>query len=618
MASIQTGAALGVALLLSGALAATSLAGCEGRTRETSPAVASRARAPAAYDAPAVAEIDLSRGAPETVPSSLFGPARGATHSDLVRALRSTAEADTTKGVLVRLGTASFGFARAHEIGRLLAKIRAKGVPVVCQADDFANGTLLLASVGCSDLWLSPAGSVDAVGLAAQLLFGNKLLTKLHIDVDFLQVGKYKGAQEPFTRDAPSPEARESLEGALGGIRTAWLDAIVEGRAKREELRPLLEDGPYSAEEAKQKGLIDHVGYADEARDAAKKSAGVDQAITRFGAGEGQPPVSRGIVEILRALSGSGRGGTPHVAVLRASGAISMAPSGMFGQSDGITERELGKALARLTKDDSAKAVVLRIDSPGGSALASDLLWKRLMKLRAEKPLVISVGGMAASGGYYMACTGTKIVAEPTSIVGSIGVVGGKLAVGHALDEIGVHVETVGPTRDPAKLARATMMSPMTPWDDATRARTLTTMVAIYDLFLQRIAEGRGKKVDEIAPSAEGRIFGGVDAKARGLVDELGGLDEAVRIAFELAKLPADAPVVLVGETPGLLDLLDGDDSDSAKSEALRTARDTAADALLPRWIGAMPELSAFVASAAPLAEGEQTVTALPFALILR
>lgn len=596
------------------ALLSAATFSCDGRPRRATPA-GSGGPEPMPIDAPAVVEIDLTRGAPEVAQSSLLGPSREGTHLDLVRTLRQVAESDATKGVLVRLGTARFAFAGGHEIGRLLGKIRDKNIPVVCHSDDYNNGSLLLASVGCSRLWLSAAGSVDAVSLAAQLLYGNKLLTRLHVGVDFLQVGKYKGAEEPFTRDGPSPEARESLETALGGLRSTWLEGITKGRGKP-GVEDAAEDGPFPANDAKAKGLIDEVGYLDDARDDAKRLAGVTATTVRFGSGSSG--ASKGLVEVLRAISGGSAGGTPHVAVVRAVGSISMAPSGMFGQGGGITERELSRVIDKLAKDESVHAVVLRIDSPGGSALASDLLWKRLMALRAKKPLVISVGGMAASGGYYLSCAGTKIVAEASSIIGSIGVVGGKFSLGKTLEEVGIHAETVAATKDPVKAARAGYLSPFEPWDDATRARMLASMTAIYDLFLARIAEGRGVPVDKIAPSAEGRLFGGVDAKERGLVDEIGGLDDATRLALELAKLPADGPVEVVGESPGLLELLDSGDSASSSAAVREAALRDAARAMAPTWLDGMPEVTNFVGSAAPLLRGERTLTALPFVVLLR
>jgi protease-4 len=295
-----------------------------------------------------------------------------------------------------------------------------------------------------------------------------------------------------------------------------------------------------------------------------------------------------------------------------------------LGGSDGIGEHELGRVLARLTKDEATRAVVLRIDSPGGSALASDLLWKKLMKLREAKPLVVSIGGMAASGGYYMACAGSKILAEPTSIIGSIGVVGGKLVVGEALAGVGINAETVAANPDPARAARAAYMSALTPWDDATRAKVHASMQAVYDLFLQRVSAGRGMAVEAIAPSAEGRLFGGAEAKQRGLVDELGGLGDAVKLALELAKLPEDAPVAIEQDDGGLLELLapgEAEESGAAAgtpAEALEAHAGRAAAALVPAWLGVTAEVGAFAGSVAPLLSGERTLAALPFALVVK
>jgi protease-4 len=521
--------------------------------------------------------------------------------------------------VYVSLGGGRVGLARAEEIGTLLGAVR-KTKPVVCHADDYGNATLMLAALGCSKLWVSPAGGVETVGIAAQLLFANRLLERLHVGVDFLQVGKYKGAQEPYTRNEPSPEARESLVGTLRGLRAAWLSHVVEGRGKL-AAGDAAEDGPFPPQEALARGLVDAVGYPDDAREDAKKLANAERFVTRFGGDSSTP--ARGIVSMLRTISGSSHGGSPHVAIVAATGPITMSSStSLLGGNEGITEHELGRVVARLTKDRAVKAVVLRIDSPGGSALASDLLWKRLRKLAAEKPLVVSVGDMAASGGYYLSCAGTKIVAEPTSIVGSIGVVGGKLALGKTLEEIGVHAEIVPAAPDPTKAARAGYNSPFTPWDDGTKARVLAGMKAVYDLFVSRVAEGRGTSVETVGSYAEGRIFGGVEAKERGMVDALGGLSEAIDLALSLASLPKDTPVEMVNEESGLLGLLEeaeGDDEASARAEALaRSARSAAKDALVPSaWSALVPEAGSFVGALSPLVSGERALVAMPYGVIV-
>jgi protease-4 len=573
-----------------------------------------------ARSGPSVAVLDLESGVPEQPSTGLLGlSSKGGSFDALEREVeRLRTHARQTRGVLVRLGATRIPLARATEIGALLRELGTT-LPVTCHADELSNGTAYLALQGCKHLWLSPAGSVDAIGIAAQNLYFHKLLAEeLGLDVDFLQVGKYKGAEEPFTRDAPSPEARESLQSTLVGLRSAWIDGIV---AARPGVAPTaLEDGPYAARDAKAKGLVDEIGYFDEARDAAEHEAGAERAEVRFGAGSSGGSDDE-LSQVLRAVVGESLETAP-ITLVRAEGAISLEGGGsLLGSGGGIVERHLARTLARVEKDDDVKAVVLRLDSPGGSALASDLLWHELMRVRARKPLVVSVGGMAASGGYYMASTGTVVFADPASIVGSIGVVGGKVSADRALERIGVHAETIpARTDDPRAGARAAYESLLTPWDDATRERLLQTMTGIYELFLARVAEGRHVPVERVAASAEGRIFAGRDALGRGLVDEMGGLAEAIAKARALAGLADDARVAVAGEGGGLLDALsDGDDdpSSAAASPAPRAGMGMSAGVGVGLDLLA-PDLRPFVESMLPLLRGERALCALPFAMVVR
>jgi len=559
---------------------------------------------------PALVELNLSKGVAERGASTLFGPIPGTGHSDLVETIVGLDP--ETKGLFIRFGSAHVGFGNASEIGRLLKAVRDRNIPITCHADGLDNSTLLLASLACSEIWISPAGGVDSVGIAFSLMFGKEVLEKLGVGVDFLQVGKYKGAKEPYTRNEPSPEARESLEETLRDLRTAWVAGIVEGRGK--PLEPALEDGPYTANAAKEIGLIDAVGYVDEARDKAKEAAGVKRTEVVFG---GSPQDEGGGVSgLLRSISGGASEGVEHVAIVRASGAITMGGGGgLFGGDDGITESGLGKTITQLTDDDDVKAVVLRIDSPGGSALASDLLWHKLMKLRKKKPLIVSVGGMAASGGYYLACAGDRIFAESTSIVGSIGVVAGKFALHDPLAKVGIHTVTLPAAKDPIRAKRASYMSPFDSWDDATRAKVLAGMTAIYDTFVARIVEGRGLDIETVQRAAEGRISGGITAKDRKLVDEIGGLDDAVRYAKEKAGLPADGKARVRGQPGGLMEMLTGDRDAAARA----AQRAQAAVDPFTKLAEALPEEArVWWASARPMSEGETMITALPFVLIAR
>ncbi len=597
----KAAAALAVPLL------AIALGACEGRPRTGSTGGGSRAEP---RSGPAIAVLDLDEGVPEQPPSGLLGLApRGGAFDALVREVERLGRAKNVRGVLVRLGAARIGLARSAEIGALLEQLGAK-VPVWCHADDMANGTLWLAARGCKKVWLSPAGTVDAIGLAAQTIYFHKLLAEeLGLDVDFLQVGKYKGAEEPFTRDGPSPEARESLQGTLAGMRAAWLAGIT---AARPGIAPeTAEDGPYAAPEAKQRGLVDEIGYLDEARDALEKETGAVRAEARFGGGSSSRDGDE-LSDLLRIVAGESLASAP-VALVRANGAISLeGGGGLLGEGGGIVERHLSRVLLHLEKDDDVKAVVLRIDSPGGSALASDLLWHALMRLRAKKPLVVSIGGMAASGGYYLASAGATVFADPTSIVGSIGVVGGKVAADRALETIGVHAETIPAKPGDARAGtRAAYESLLSPWDDATRDRLRQTMKGIYDLFLSRVAEGRGIPVERVAASAEGRIFAGEEGRTRGLVDEIGGLEQAIARAREMADLPDDARVGTVDEPSGLLEALAGDDPPGS-AEVPRRVAVAPPSAALSRVAS---ELAPFVESVEPLLGHERVLCAVPFAL---
>jgi len=587
---------------------------CDGR-----PKAGAGEKPPQPRSGPSLVVLDLSAGVPEEEATSVLSlaPHKGS-FDELVETLGELSKDKNERGVFVRFGSAQIGFARALEIADELAKIKGTGKPVFCHADGFTNSTMYAALRGCSKVSLSPAGEVETIGIAGEIVYMHKLLAEeLHLTIDILQVGKFKGAEEPLTRDGPSDEARTSLEAVLANLRDTWISGVRDSRGAA--VAAALEDGPYSPERAKELKLIDEIAYADDAQDRARTAATAVRDDVRFGQGAEAAGNPDDLGDLLRAVGG--RGSAP-IALVRASGSISMGGGdGLFGRSEGITEHAMDRVLARLVKDDDVRAVVLRIDSPGGSALASDLIWHRLMQLRAKKPLIVSVGDMAASGGYFMACTGTVVYAEPGSIVGSIGVVGGKIAAGHALDLIGVHSETFPAAKGPAAAARAGYPSLLDDWDDATRARVLESMTGVYNLFLARVAEGRRTTVDKIAPFAEGRIWSGTQGKERGLVDEIGGLGAAIAKARELAKLPADAETETVGGPAGLLERLTGASavSPSAVSHAEMLPSSWREGGMVVQGLFArIPGVLPFVESFAPLAGGERALTALPYALVIR
>jgi len=594
-------------------LPALLLVACHARPRHTD---ASKGQDPPKADEPRLVELDLSAGAPESTDGgALFRVPAAQTYTGLLRIIGRAASDDKVRGLFVRLGEASFGLAESEELSRVLGQLRTKGKPVVCHAHTLNNSSALLAARGCSKVWLSPAGDVSTIGIAAQMVYFHGIFEKLKVEVDFLHMGKFKSGAEPLTREGPSEEARASLVETLAAIRAAWLEESNEVK-KSDALKSALEHGPWSAGEALERGVIDEIGFDRDALEAAKKAAKVTAVEVSFGP-RAKSGAGFGIGELLRVISGasSSGDGQPHVAVVPAEGAITMEAGGPL-QRGGITARALGKTLRRMQNDDSVKAVVLRIDSPGGSPLASDLLWHEMMELRKKKPIIVSVGSMAASGGYYIACAGHSIFAERTSIVGSIGVFGGKINVAPALDQFGIHAETFAASPEAGASERAAFNSPLISWDDPTRERVRAQMQSIYDLFIARVAHGRKMPVDKVRASAEGHIWSGDQGRERGLVDQIGGLADALAAARKAAHLEADAQVTVEGGRDGLLDSLLVSDEASDADAIAAFNRLSAAPAT--RLLSEVPaDLRAFVGGLSPLSEREHVAVALPYGLLI-
>ena len=548
----------------------------------------------------AIAEIELGAGAPEVQKGGVLQIPSRHTFDALVATLHQAKTRKGLKGVFVTFGVAPLGWARAHEVGAALEELRRK-VPVVCHADAWDNGAYAAAARGCTVVAMSEGGEVELTGPATVIPYARELLVdKLKAQVDILQVGKFKGAAEPLTRDGPSEEYRASIEGALSAIRVGYQKALTE-----RGVDGLVGTGPYTAKGAMEHKLVDLLADKQGARDETRKRAGIKHVEVVFGPGAGaRHKLGLGDVLELLTLPQGESSARPHVRLVRLHGEIVLGAEsgGLLGGPAGIVARKVVERAHALTDDPNVRAVVLRIDSPGGSALGSDLAWIALKALRDKKPLIVSVGELAASGGYYLASAANRIFAEPESIVGSVGVVGGKISFGGTFAQVGIHTASFGDKR------AAQLMSMTEPWDDATRAQLLTTMQDIYGLFLRRIADGRGKRESDFQNAVEGRVFGGEKAKALGLIDDLGGLGDALAAAKTAARLPADAPVV-VDETSSFFELLQGSDDANALTMTLAGALGGEA-AALERW--------ARVFIAASRGPGFAVVAMLPTPLLVR
>jgi protease-4 len=487
----------------------------------------------------------VERGGPEF--AGLGAYAATDTMGEAYRGFRNAVDDDRVAGIALVIRSPGFGLAKAQEIRRQILAFRDTGRFVECYFEsvgEATNGTLgyYLASA-CDGVHMSPAGEVNLLGLYASGLFFRQGLDRLEITPEFLSRGEFKSAGEPFTRSDWSPAAEEALGALLDGEMAEIVDGIAQGRGlSAEAVRELVDGAPYSGPEAMELGLLDSLLYPDEFRRRIEELTGA-----------GEEPRLLPLVGYGRDL----RLGGPEVAVVFAAGTIVRGSGGadpwtgeLFLGSD-----DLGTLLSDLREDPGVAAVVLRIDSPGGSALASDLILREVERLAEDKPVIVSMSDVAASGGYYIAAKADKILAEPSTITGSIGVVSGRFATGRFMEE------KLGVTHDSmTRGANAGLYSSPETLSAEETALLERSMDRIYDQFIQHVAVGREMSPEAVDQVAQGRVWTGTDALRAGLVDELGGLDRAIELAAEAAEMDLDRPVSLgyYPEPRGFLESLFG------------------------------------------------------------
>ncbi|MEO7731844.1 MAG: signal peptide peptidase SppA [Kofleriaceae bacterium] len=465
--------------------------------------------------------------------------------------LREFARTDALRGVIVRVEGLELSLPDAVELRAAIHDVRAAGKQIACHAENARNAAYLVLAA-CDRIGLAPLGEVAITGPTAMPIHVKPLLDKLGIQADFLHVGAYKGAAEPLTRDAPSKEMEETLGAILDRRYQTMVDIIAaERKLAPAQVQALIDTGLFPAEPAKAARLVDEVVAFEAFRDATV--AGAAWVQLTFPADE--PDRLAMIMKVSRFL-----GAIPpdkplgdHVAVAYAIGDIvDGAGDGVLGARAHIASHTLVAALGALAADDTVKAVVLRIDSGGGSAQASELIWRAVAELKAKKPVIVSMSDVAASGGYYIASGATKIFALEDTLTGSIGVVGGKLAPEAALAKLGVRAFPMGRGK------RATMMASFAPWTADERAAIQGAMEAVYQVFVGRVADGRHKPRAAIQAIAEGRVWTGAKAKELGLVDALGGLDAALAEARTLGKVDASTALEIYPSSITLRDLIAG------------------------------------------------------------
>lgn len=450
---------------------------------------------------------------------------------EILEALAVAERDPLVRGLLVELEGGIGGFAQRQALHRALASLRRAGKPVVVHAETLETGDLLLGSAA-SALWIAPAGSVHLTGLRAEALFLRGLLEQVHVAVDVVRVGTHKGAAETFTRDGMSPEHREQLEALMDDLFGALVSAVAQGRRlSPERVRALVDEGLFPARAAIAAGLVDDTCWPDQLEERVHALAGADhEELLDLASYHRARVADPGWLPLLRDV--------PRVAYVVARGSIRRGRG-----PRGIATEPLRTLLRRVRDDDRIDGVVLRLDSPGGDGLASDLLWRELALLARCKPLVVSMGDVAASGGYYLAMAGDTILAEAGTLTGSIGVVGGKLDLAGLYARLGVGRDAV------ERGARAGIFSETRGFTPGERSAVRREMEAVYETFVQRVADGRRLTPDAVERVAQGRVFSGVRALGLGLVDGLGGPLEALREVRRRAGL-RDADRVVVEILP--------------------------------------------------------------------
>jgi protease-4 len=530
--------------------------------------------------APLILELDLTDGiseGPATDPLSAIMSRRKLRLPDVIEGLRRARQDDRVRALVVKVGGGRIGLARMQEIRAAVAAFRESGKLSVAWSEtfgEFTHGNVPYYLATAFDrIYLQPSGSVGLTGVAVEQLFLHDALAKIGVAFQSAKRYEYKSAADNLTERGFTGPAREANERLAVSIAEQITTAIAERRGKTEEdARALLDRGPFLAEDALAEGLVDVLGYRDEVYADVRKEAGAGailQYVTRY-------QRAHTLVQRARKLPNPRE---RFVAVIYASGPIRQGRSNrspVGGSAMGSDT--VAAALRSATSDERVRAVLLRVNSPGGSAVASDTIWREVVRTRAAgKPVVVSMSDVAASGGYYISMAADIIVAQPGTLTGSIGVILGKPVLEEALGRAGITTDSVSVGRG------ATMFAPTHPFSEDEWQRINVWLDAIYRDFTEKAASGRRMTVERMHELARGRVWTGADAAQNGLVDELGGMSAAAEIARRRAGLPADAPLRVYPRLTPLDQLRPPESSESRPAAAARLDLGFA-DAWGPAW----------------------------------
>jgi len=447
----------------------------------------------------------------------------------VVDALRKAKVDRRVTSVIIRPKSTAALWGKVQEIRDAIVDFRRSGKQAIGFLEYGGEQEFYLVSA-CDKVFLTPAATLDLTGMASYELFLRGTLDKIGAYPDTMHIGEYKTASNTFTEHTFTPAHREMAESLNADLYEQLIRGLADGRHKKEaEIRQLVDHGPFLPEDAIRAGLIDDIAYEDEIDDKVKLSPGGTAHFLTDDDYRHTNPASVGL----------NRG--PRIAVIYANGVIASGESNYDTAAGSVVGSDtMLDYLRKARADTSIKAIVLRVDSPGGSAIASDVIWREVMLTRNAKPVIASMSDVAASGGYYIAMPATAIVAEPATLTGSIGVVMMKFVIDGTLKKLGMNMEGVKDGR------YADLYSPVKPFTPEERAKVQAQMQATYDTFVEKAAQGRNTTPEKIDAIAQGRVWTGAQAKTLGLIDELGGLQRALAVAKQRAKLSPDSEVELV------------------------------------------------------------------------
>lgn len=499
------------------------------------------------------------------IPLPAFEGQASLTVRDVWSLLKRAAADSRIKAVVIAPRRLSVGWAKAQELHESLTAFKKSGKPLYALLR-FPGGREYYVATAADKIYSSPEDLVDVKGLRIEAMYLGGTLDKLGVRMDVVHAGKYKDAGDIFTRSSMSPETREVLNQILDQQYADFIATVAAGRKKDPaEVRNLIDRGPFVAKEAAAVGLVDALGYEDQVVGELQKILKQDN-LRRTDA---RDYVKSFGLDTTRT----------KVALVVAQGAITQGSASGGIADDGVTSGGFARLLRRVKSDAAIKGVIVRVDSPGGDAIASDDILHEMKELSRSKPLVISMSDVAASGGYYISVTGDPIVAYPSTITGSIGVITARPNLRGLYDKLGISKELLTRGRF------AALDSDYVPMTEPERAKIAEGVDAIYNGFLSRVAAGRKKTYEEVYAVAQGRVWLGQKAREHGLVDRLGGLDSALELIREKAKIGAGEPVSLVPYPPRrtLFDVLMSRSDETALAES----RLNQALAKLPggRWI---------------------------------